>query len=228
LPGYSQIEHGKVKPNSTITIGRNKITFGKSTPVSIEGTTLDLFPNPEYLNGNKIYRVNDKKINSVPKFLNARSSFPLFIFKSIQEELNKLEDGTYGFSIEDVVINKNGEVVYYDYSVLRKLSNSYKEIHSAADLKNIKIDTNQPDDHTAVPTEKTKAIFEKLSAAMFNSKFSAASLANGETINCDLVGLKYVLDGFIVVKNHAAIYRPLTPGKPSEVKIEDQLQMPQY
>ncbi|MGN6568451.1 MAG: hypothetical protein ACTHJ0_10885, partial [Flavipsychrobacter sp.] len=205
LPGYSQIEHSKVKPNSIITIGGNKITFGKSIPFSIEGVTLDLFPSPEYLGNKKIYRVDNIAVSKAPGLLNSSLPFPKFIFKKLQSEFDKLENGTYAFSLEDLVIDEKGQVVFYDYSPLRKLSNA-KEISSPANFRKIKIDPNRSlkDEDTHIPKEIANAMLSRLSEIVFNCKFSPALLANGKATSCDLTSFEYSFDGFIEVKDHLA------------------------
>jgi len=223
----AQIYHHKIKPNSIVKVNNNNIKFGASIPLEIYGVTIHLFPNPEYLDNKKIYRADNKAVSKKPVLLNASFSFPKVIFKSLQSEFNKLEDGTYAFALEDLVIDEKGRVVFYDYSPLRKLNNA-KEISSPADFSKIKSNTNEfLENDTNVPKGRTNDILKKLSKVVFSCKFSPALLANGKAINCDLTSFEYSFDGFIEVKNHKSSYKPLTRHS-AKNNVEEQFQMSQY
>lgn len=226
----AQIDHAKIKPNSTINIDKNKIKFGASIPMEIIGKTRYSLPNPVYFNGNKIYRSSLNEIAIRPHFLSSELSFPIFLFKKLQPQFNKLEDGSYSFVLDDVVIDEHGLIVYYDYIALRRLNGNITIVNAETDLSKISTGTKKTSkDNYTIPEQTTNAIYKQLDKILSSGiKFSPALLPNGKAVYCDVTDSKNLFFGFIDVKNHAASFRSLTSNKSSGVNIDEQLQMPQY
>ncbi|MBS1690329.1 MAG: hypothetical protein JSS96_16480 [Bacteroidetes bacterium] len=88
-------------------------------------------PNPIKLNGKKIYTSDDLDAkNTLGGPATNKSSFSYdgikeYLLSNLSSELSKLEDGYYMLSVNNVVINEEGAIVYYEYGGLRGTSNSY-------------------------------------------------------------------------------------------------------
>lgn len=87
--------------------------------------------HPTKLNGKKIYRSDDLNVmntmggpmTNVPSL--SGDGIKEYLLSNLSSELSKLEDGYYMLNVNNVVINENGAVVYYEYGGLKGTSNVY-------------------------------------------------------------------------------------------------------
>ena len=90
-----------------------------------------LSPHPIKLNGKKIYTSDDLYAqNKMGSPVTNTSSFTAdglreYLLSRLSGDFSKLEDGYYMLSVDNVVVNENGSIVYYEYGSLRGTSNSY-------------------------------------------------------------------------------------------------------
>lgn len=118
------IELSPQLPSDTVTI--LDPSTGKERMVV---TTLN--PHPIKLNGKKIYNSDDLYgQNKMGSPVTNTSSFTAdglreYLLSHLSDDLSKLEDGYYMLSVDNVVVNENGSIVYYEYGDLRGVSNSY-------------------------------------------------------------------------------------------------------
>ncbi len=81
----------------------------------IKTTTID--PMPIKMNGIKIY--NTDEVTERPATLAANGSFEDYMFKNLSAEFNKLPDGAYSFYINNIVVDKKGKTIYYEYGGIK-------------------------------------------------------------------------------------------------------------
>jgi bla regulator protein blaR1 len=69
-------------------------------------------PIPEKMNGNRIYLPSE--LSSQPQSYAQNGSIPDYLFKNLSKYLDKLPDGTYRLDINNIVIDPNGKIVYFE------------------------------------------------------------------------------------------------------------------
>jgi beta-lactamase regulating signal transducer with metallopeptidase domain len=83
-------------------------------PVTGEVTTkvIILDPNPVKLNGQRVYRAPEVQYEAA--YNGKENALDEYLMNGIQGQLNGLPDGSYRFTAANIVIDKNGKLVYYE------------------------------------------------------------------------------------------------------------------
>ncbi len=85
-------------------------------------------PVPILLNNEKVYNDNELKYGSEGRYIkkSALSDQALkeYLLNNMIKEIRKLEDGMYRMRIKDVVINKDGDIVYFEFDDFFKILES--------------------------------------------------------------------------------------------------------
>lgn len=112
----------KVRKGNIIYVNGNKIEIKGFLPDTIpvldpvtKETSLKVVIRdslPSKLNEEPIYS-DDNRSLFMPVFNGKENSMEEYIFHSLVPALNKLPDGQYSFSITNMVVDKNGKLVYY-------------------------------------------------------------------------------------------------------------------
>jgi len=153
-------------------------------------TTLN--PRPIKLNGGKIYTSDDLDVkNTLGEPATHKSSFSYdgikeYLLSNLSSELSKLEDGSYMLSVNNVVINEDGAIVYYEYGGLRGTSNSYP-----------------PKPHPEVDSATSDAIGKRVGELMDNAPKHDAAHYKGNAVPFLITGVVF-LNPF-QVKNHKLV-----------------------
>ena len=69
------------------------------------------------MNGTRIY--NTDEVTRKPIQLVENGLLEMYILKAISGDLNNLPDGTYFLDMYNIIIDKNGKIVYYEYRGLK-------------------------------------------------------------------------------------------------------------
>jgi len=77
-------------------------------------------PKPIKLNKEPIYSAAD--VSTPAMWRSNDSHFHTYLFNQLQSDLNKLSDGIYFFTIQQLLINKQGKLVYFVFNGLHKAS----------------------------------------------------------------------------------------------------------
>jgi hypothetical protein len=77
-------------------------------------------PYPIKMNGQKIYKDN----NVQPVYKGPGGDLSKYAYEKLAEDLKQLEDGMYGVTVFNLIVDENGKVVYYDFPGIRR-SSSY-------------------------------------------------------------------------------------------------------
>jgi hypothetical protein len=81
---------------------------------------------PQTLNGEKIYNSHSMTATG-PAYRNKDTSLHFYILSSLKNEFNALPDGVYNFYLNDIVVDKDGKIVYCSYDgVEMAASNKHK------------------------------------------------------------------------------------------------------
>jgi len=153
-------EFSEASPKDTVMI-LDPVT-GKERMVVTE-----LSPKPIKMNGEKIYSHNDLEGTrpSMGKPVNQEAGFTAgnikeYLVSNLSKELAKLSDGDYNFKIENIVIDKNGKVVYFEYGGIN-LGNMMIHDGSTNNIKQVSFSNISPD----LQKEIAKKIYELLNDA---------------------------------------------------------------
>src|SRR5690606_19558716 len=86
-------------------------------------------PVPVKINGDTIYQdyalrdMIGKGLETVTSQSTLKASgMRLYLLDNLKKEISKLHDGNYWLGISNVIVDKNGKVVYYDYAGLQTKS----------------------------------------------------------------------------------------------------------
>ncbi len=188
------------KANDTIYV-QDPVTGNKLTRVTK--------PKPLNLNGEKIYTASE--LTSAPKYTGDEGHYHTLIFNKLQKELNKLNDGIYYFSIDNMVINKEGKLVYFTFGGLHKAATFNNKAASAnvgfsnyAFVDNDIINDTEGEEKN--PVELTDLINKRVKPLLDNFPKLQPAQLNGEPVNyaCKM----FNADNTIQVRNHVATFSP--------------------
>ena len=152
-------------------------------------------PYPIKMNNEKIF--SSDSVDERPVLKGIRDNMLIVgIFKDNEMLLSKLDDGEYRFSIPQVVIGKNGELLYYIWEGLT--TNKFQ-----------KLSNDEKWGYTPATPEKVKAqIDKKFDEFVANMKCHPA-VKDGKAVNC-YSGYETLGEPIeIVVKNHIASIKSL-------------------
>jgi hypothetical protein len=183
-------------------------TIYVADPVSNHVLVRVMKPQPVKLNGEQIYP--SSQVTTEAKYIGDEGNFHTYIFNKLKSQLNTLVDGMYFFSISNVVISKEGKLVYY----------VYEGIHKAATFNNKAVNTDlginkqtlQPygnpiilDAEDNVQPESKDIINEKVKELLKNPalQFKPAEL-DKKPVNYQTT--MFTIDNTIQVRNHAATF----------------------
>ena len=143
----------------------------------------------------KIHPENKRLFEPIPK--NNKSPFELFILRSFAKEFNKLPDGIYYLNIGNIIIDKTGKMVYYEYSGL-------SDSNPNTDTNNEDDGNVQPKTPSKVPLAIEQSISKMIDSFMNTIPTMIPGKLNGKNINYR-TGI-YTNKYKIKVKNHKAIF----------------------
>jgi len=86
-------------------------------------------PEPIKMNGETIYHENIN-IGSVVKYTGPDANIRVTLLKYVRPELEKLKDGMYTMNLSDIVVDEQGNIVYFNYEDMRR-SRPQEEISDA-------------------------------------------------------------------------------------------------
>ncbi len=117
-------------PSDTFTI-QNPET-GKLDTISIQA-----LPSPVKMNGEQLLSGNVEKTPTLKE--KANNTLVYGVFVKNKELLEKLEDGEYRISVNNTVVGKNGEVLYYDWDGITNLKwDEQKKGYAPVSPQNVK------------------------------------------------------------------------------------------
>ncbi|MES2702922.1 MAG: hypothetical protein V4649_09800 [Bacteroidota bacterium] len=135
---------------------------------------------PDKLNGEKIY---DPSFMVTPPAFPARdTNLHFYIVNALRDEFSKLPDGNYNFDISNVVVNKEGRIVYC----------TYRGVESALPKKR----------RVMVPDETQVLIENKLTSVLKNAPAMMPARKNAASVPFVIASLPP--KACIQVKNHVA------------------------
>ncbi len=168
-----------------VTLQRNELA-GKEGTIEFDGDVkhegevlkVSFFASPVKMNGEVIHSAGE--VSKEPVFSGKDKDLSNYLFNSAKRELDKLEDGEYFIHISYPIVDKKGNLVYYENKGLQT-----SNINTVVD-KSIKL-----------------AIDNKLTEALDNTpKFKPAELDGKPVIWYDAWGIE--LGYRIIVKDHNA------------------------
>lgn len=205
--GYSQTSTINYNGNTLEMSSATNDTLYVADPVSQRKVMRVTKPAPLKLNSEKIY--NASEVTSGPRYTGDEGHYHTFIFNKLQKELNKLNDGIYFFSINDVIINKDGKLVYYFFDGLHKAATfNNKAAASNVGFSNYAFVDNDiitdPDGEEKNPAELVSLISQRAKNLLDNAPQMQPAMLNGNAVNyrCKM----FNADNTIQVKNHVATY----------------------
>jgi hypothetical protein len=193
----NEIEMSAAYNDSTIvqdpSSGRNMLMIKKPIPIK--------------LNKEPIYWANT--LNTPAVFKGTDAHYHTYLFKQLQNELNKLADGIYFFSIQQFVINKQGKPVYYVFNGLHKAStfnntpaqNNTGFNNNETSNKEMIIDS---EGELANPQTLIDKLNRKMKTLLDAAPAMQPALLNGHTVNYQCI--LFDANNVIQVKNHIATF----------------------
>lgn len=204
-----------LKPSRKVVKG-NKVTFRgnefemKSLPeqtimmkdsTGIEvASSFETNPYPVKMNGEQIYDV--EKANVAPVFNGPEGNLSGYLYARLKGEFNKLHDGAYNIVLDNLVIDKSGQLAFYDEA----------QLFPAVLLTNNNSKTNengvivaQVGSDDLVDSSAIKSIEKAAIRALDNGTFSyKPATLNGKPIIT--IGNDHSFDYRVVIKNHQSSF----------------------
>ncbi|MGN6567450.1 MAG: M56 family metallopeptidase, partial [Flavipsychrobacter sp.] len=162
------------------TTGQQRTVVARKSPIPIK------------LNGRKIYKSDDMDVmntmggpaTNISPF--SRDGVKEYLLSNLSSELSKLEDGYYMLNVNNVVINEDGAIVYYEYSGLKGTSNSYP-----------------PKPHAEVDSATSDAIGRRVGTLLDNAPKHDPAYYKGNAVPFLVTGVVF-LNPF-QIKNHKLV-----------------------
>lgn len=160
-------------------------------------------------NGERIYSLNTFGIKA-PILLGFNGTFAEYIFSGLQAEFDALPDGVYALPTVNLVVSKQGQLGYFDYLHLVRLSDQAHSVQSDYDQNQVAKASNS--EASGLFDEKREvAIYRKLFQLLSSARFSPATLADSTKVNCQIFGEDYSLNGLVQVVGHKSFRKELKP-----------------
>ncbi|RYY51520.1 MAG: hypothetical protein EOO06_00520 [Chitinophagaceae bacterium] len=123
------------KPAKTIEVNGNKIRFSQEGKFDGPGN-LDMYvyARPEQLNGKRIY--DESEDATEPVTAETGQTLKEYVLSQLRIQLSSREDGIYFTNVNNIVIDENGTIVYYevarDDQGLLKIKDADKDLANSA------------------------------------------------------------------------------------------------
>lgn len=173
---------------------------GKSTPEMI---SMSVTPSPVKMDGLPIFGANKEHLPKESTFqppVFEGSNLGAYLVSAHQQLFDQLEDGTYSLWLNDLVIDKEGKLVYHTNTEL-VANDQMTQLHMTGDNKAEMITSGTP----GKPQTVIKEIKEKMDAALVkNTRFKPGTV-NGKPV---AAYYDFTADNSsnIIVSNHHARY----------------------
>ncbi len=209
LSSHAQVAHGKNDYRKTFHFNGNDFNFSKPLSFMIAGKMRQATPNVIEVNGEKIHRCGYETDNK-PK-IKHNKTLADYIRKSITPSVQKLPDGVYAMETYNLVIDKQGKLIYFDYREPIYISASTSTIKSIKgdnmsmeqmqamlmQLKAPASPTKEPD----IPKPLLMAVDSAMYQALLHAPKFTPATKDGKNVYCALE-LHYDFKDHIVVKDH--------------------------
>ena len=170
---------------------------------------------PLRINGEPIH--NSSTLTKMPAFTDPKGNpqkLATFIFNTLKDDLQKLDDGEYILLISNLVIDKNGHLAYFEFTGIQQL---VPHALSTSEQPREKIDNTKkpPAQYTRIekipmgkdiPITLKKTINAKAQYLLDHMPKMIPGEINGVPINCK--GQLFNPGSSIIVKNHNAVFSP--------------------
>jgi hypothetical protein len=184
-------------------------------PVSNKIDTQIIPATPLRINGEPIHDIHG--LTKLPAYTDAKekpTKLAAFIFNTLKEALQKLDDGEYILLISNPVIDKNGYLAYFEFSGIQKLIPHPVSTIEQPDeaVNNIKKSPAKYTRIEKIPNDKNipvtikKTINTKTQYLLGHMPKMNPGEINGAPVNCK--GALFNSGSLIIVKNHNAVFSP--------------------
>jgi len=206
-----------------VTFNGNKIDMSPATiaeivdPVSNIIDTQIIPAAPLRINGEPIHSIRD--LTKSPACTDAKGQpgkLAAYIFNTLKEDLQKLDDGEYILLIANPVIDKNGYLAYFEFGGIQKLiSSPVYTIEQPQPVEGLDDIKNPPAKYTRIekipgdqdiPITIKKPINTKAKYLLDHMPKMNPGEIDGAHANCK--GELFNSGSFIMVKNHNAVFSP--------------------
>ena len=200
---------------TTVTRNGNTFTFTASQAVEARNAvtgTLEAASMPAYpslMNGEPIYQL--RKVTDMPSltFDNKEVKLSQYLCTSLVTGLAQLADGNYILSVTNVVIDKTGRLVYYEYSGIKQQHSSVVDSDGKTNIDG-KYSTPRMVTYTfddaAIDATLKQQINAKAQKRMGNLPAISPAKVNGTAVHC--TGELYNMTALIHVSGHQVSFEP--------------------
>lgn len=145
--------------------------------------------DPGIMNGEKIY--GERAVSKKPMFLGAEPNMVKIVFDKIHDRLNKLEDGEYHMAIFSTIVDKHGNLAYYDVRGVEGPGwDAFQE---------------KPKNLPTVSEDLQKGFVQDIESVLDAMRFKPAQV-NGKAVHAVMDNEPFFTQK-IIVKNHQAVLK---------------------
>lgn len=201
----AQVSYGKNPAHSVLNFHGNIITFSDKEPIWIGGNKMYTDATPAQVNRDQVYNSVSKSITKpvMKKF----GDMSTYILKYMASDFSLLPDGLYSITTLNLTIDKEGKLIYFDYTPLYKLSDEVQLYSNASEMEPMQMKVSVSSSQSAADFEIPAALKKKIEQKLYNClmkcpPFSPAVLPSGAKVYCYLGEDKYNFRKLIKVSNH--------------------------
>jgi len=204
----AQVSYGRNPAFSILNFNGNKVTFSDKEPILIGGNKMYANAKPAFINGERVYSSASFESVSRP-VMKGYQDMSAYILKQMASDFSSLPDGLYSIHTTNLVIDKSGKLVYFDYTPLYKLSDEVQAESNESEMEPMQLKVSVSSSQTAADVEIPAALKKKIEQKLYNCllkcpSFSPAVLPSGAKVYCYLGADKYNFRKLIKVANHKA------------------------
>lgn len=202
----AQVLHRNAYSKEVYSYNGNQFGFSKPMSFNAAGAARKSTPAPVLVNGEKIYR-SGHNIDNEPQ-LTSHKSFSSYISEKMKPVFAKLPDGRYMMPTFNLVIDKKGKLIFYDFREIAIMSGNVKRISGEGTEEHMGMAFSQVPGKNKNETQGESEISENLRQelnramedALVNAPMFTPAMASGKKVCC-LLFPNYDFNDFIIVKD---------------------------